>query len=592
MNPPREKVLVLGDGVSAFLAVIRSLGRRGIDVHVAWCRSDGAALRSRYVKKVHRLAFFDPDELWIGQLEALLARERFDLVIPCNEQSMRALHAGRQRFERHARLCLVDEAIFETVFDKRACGELAERLGMRVPRTRLIDDAAQWEGTAAALSFPLVLKPASSYDTRRPLSRRNVTKAYDVQQLELLARRMLREGQVIAQENFIGRGVGVELLVDRGQVLIAFQHQRVHQPPQGGASSYRRSVPLSKDLLEASKRFVAELNFTGAIMLEFLVNDQQDWRFVEANARFWGSLPLAVAAGADFPWALYQLLVHGQRASQPNYRVGLYCRSPLADARWFVENLRADRTDRTLATCSPLSVLGEARHWLLGRERFDTFTLDDPLPAFAEPWAYARRAAARLAMESRGVLASLPGVRQMQSASARRKLGSARKVVFLCWGNICRSPFAADYARRVWPADVHIESRGLHFQDGRKSPAEAIEAARSFDVDLTNHRSTIISRGEVTSADLIISFDEEIRHRLLAEFPEAAPKLARFGLLASSGPVKVGDPFGGDLAAFQRAYTRIAATLDASRTVFGPSRDVALRTGPARPIPEVQRQST
>ena len=563
-----EKVLVLGDGVSAFLAVVRSLGRQGIEVHAAWCQPDSPALSSRYVTRFHHLPFYDAQSDWAERFAALLERERFDLVLPTNEQSMRALHSRRRDLESRARLYLVDNHTFEIVFDKLKCGELAGDLGMRVPKSRVVATRDELDEAAAQLGYPLVLKPISSYDPKLPLQRRDVVKAYGPEEHERRGTKLLAAGPILVQENFIGRGVGVELLVDRGEVLLAFQHQRVHQPLRGGASSYRKSVPLSLDLLEASKKFVGSLKYSGVIMIEFLVDDSKDWRFVEANARFWGSLPLAVAAGADFPYALYRYWVHGERNFPQSYREGIYCRNALSDGLWLVDNLRADRSDPTLATVSPLSLLGEAKHILTGRERFDTLTLDDPRPAAAEIAKYARRLARRAGNRLREAYVSLPGVRARHAARTRAALSRANRVIFLCWGNICRSPFAASYARRSWPPHIEVLSRGLHHQQSRISPSEAIEAARSFDVALDEHRSSLLSEQEVAAAEMIICFDEIIRRELLERHPAARAKAFRFGMLRSQGDVTVADPFGGSLQTFQDAYSQIKTALDESGLVF------------------------
>ena len=135
MSAQREKALVLGDGTGAFLTVIRSLGRQGIDVHVAWCSPDCAALRSRYVSRHHRLPFRDAQGSWIERMNALLDAEAFHLVVPTNEQSARALHAHRDVFGRSkSRICFLDDITFQTVFDKARSNHLAERVGLRVPR--------------------------------------------------------------------------------------------------------------------------------------------------------------------------------------------------------------------------------------------------------------------------------------------------------------------------------------------------------------------------------------------------------------------------------------------------------------------------
>ena len=84
-----RKVLVLGKSDSSFLTVIRSLGRQGIAVHIAWCPPTEVARRSRYVRAVHELPPFRPgDDSWKRTFLDLCARERFDLVIPTNDPTI------------------------------------------------------------------------------------------------------------------------------------------------------------------------------------------------------------------------------------------------------------------------------------------------------------------------------------------------------------------------------------------------------------------------------------------------------------------------------------------------------------------------
>src|SRR6185503_6339152 len=112
-----------------------------------------------------------------------------------------------------------------------------------------------------------------------------------------------------------------------GQVLSAFQHARIHETTEWG-SSYRRSVAISPELLEASQRLMQAIRYTGVAMAEFIVNPKSgQWVFLEINGRFWGSLPLAVAAGADFPYYLYRLLVEDNRDLPTDYRLGVRCRN-------------------------------------------------------------------------------------------------------------------------------------------------------------------------------------------------------------------------------------------------------------------------
>ena len=204
---------------------------------------------------------------------------------------------------------------------------------------------------------------------------------------------MLSLGPVAAQEFFRGRGVGVELLLAEGEPLLEFQHIRLHEPPRGGAGTYRQSVALMPELRDAAVALLQPMRYTGVAMVEFKVNTETgEWVFIEVNGRFWGSLPLAVAAGADFPMALFQLLVEGRREFCRSYKVGLRSRNWRNDRWWFISNLRSRRSDPSLLTI-PLWKIGlEAISGVVTlKERSDTFALDDPLPAVAELRFMARR---------------------------------------------------------------------------------------------------------------------------------------------------------------------------------------------------------
>ena len=390
------KVLVLGSDTRSFLGVVRSLGRYGLAVHVAWCPPGAAALRSRYVAHAHALpAYDDGDRRWLDALVDLLRRERFDLVVPCDDPTQLPLQLHRAAIEPHAAVYLLSDEAFAVTASKVRTSALARELGIPVPFEVVVDDAGALD-RIQRLALPLVLKPHQSYGTDDLSRKRVVRKVATAAELRPALEAMLRHGPVQVQEHVTGAGVGVELLAHDGEVLVAFQHERVHEPPAGGGSSYRRSVALDGALLDAARAIVRALRYTGVAMVEFKVDARTGrWVLIEVNGRFWGSLPLAVAAGADFPRYLYQLLVEGTRDFPPTYRVGLYARNWLKDAAWLRANAAADASDPCLTTVPAWRIAAELGNVLLLRERSDTFVLDDPAPALAEIGAALRRYGAR-----------------------------------------------------------------------------------------------------------------------------------------------------------------------------------------------------
>ena len=394
------------------------------------------------------------------------------------------------------------------------------------------------------------------------------------EKLEQSLRELLSLGPVAAQEFFRGRGAGVELLLCEGEPLLEFQHLRLHEPPRGGAGTYRQSMSLTPELRDAAVALLRPLRYTGVAMVEFKVNSKTgEWVFIEVNGRFWGSLPLAVAAGADFPLALFQLLVEGRREFRRDYRVGLRCRNWREDLWWLISNLRSRRSDPSLPI-TPLWQVGlEALTGLVTlRERSDTFALGDPGPAVAELRLIARDTWRSLSRRINRIRLQSSPVRKRLERRARIALRGAGSILFVCLGNICRSPFAEHYARHCLPADRIIRSAGYHPKALRCCPEMAIAEAAHWAIDLRGHRSQILSDDLVRAAEAVFVFDEQNYQRMQQNYPSSLPRMHFVGALNREGPLFIEDPYGSDPSAFERTYQAIATALRAgSCSLPGPN---------------------
>jgi predicted ATP-grasp superfamily ATP-dependent carboligase len=380
------KVLVLGADNRSGLATIRSLGRGGIKVHAASHRHDPATLRSRYLHRAHTIpAYSEADAGWKTALTGLMKQEQFDLVLPTNDMWVTALQRHRADLEHLGCVYLLNNRVFEVLFDKLKTNVLARSLGIPIPYEVVISRVEEVAEAAAICGFPIVLKPARSLNELEGGPRHVVRKASSEMELRQHVHAMLQFGPIAAQRFFVGRGVGVELLLHDGEPLLIFQHERVHEA-FGSGSSYRKGVALSSHLVEASLTILRHVAYTGVAMVEFRVNpDSGEWMFIEVNARFWGSLPLALASGADFPLALYRFLTEGKTDIPQTYREGLYCRNLTMDLPWYCETFRAGHRDHT-SSRRPLvrDCVDSLANVMRLRERVDTLALDDPMPFVAE----------------------------------------------------------------------------------------------------------------------------------------------------------------------------------------------------------------
>jgi protein-tyrosine phosphatase len=139
---------------------------------------------------------------------------------------------------------------------------------------------------------------------------------------------------------------------------------------------------------------------------------------------------------------------------------------------------------------------------------------------------------------------------------ARRPRPAA--VLFVCHGNICRSPYAAAAARRLLPSEVAIESSGFVVPD-RPAPPEAVAVAAEHGIDLSTHRSKLITLGHLRSADLVLVMDEEQRRRVADLRGSLAGRVVLLGDLDPEAVTERGvpDPLNQPIETFRTTYDRI-----------------------------------
>jgi protein-tyrosine-phosphatase len=81
------------------------------------------------------------------------------------------------------------------------------------------------------------------------------------------------------------------------------------------------------------------------------------------------------------------------------------------------------------------------------------------------------------------------------------------KVLFVCAGNICRSPFAEGLARRLAAErglDVEFASAGEIALDGDRCTRDAVDAAREHGVDLSSHRARRLTAERSSAVDKVV----------------------------------------------------------------------------------------
>ncbi len=385
-----RRVLVTDADRGSAIAIIRSLGRAGYHVIAADSSARSVGFHSRYASEtlVYPPPDSDSDAFTAFMLDALTSR-KVDLLIPVTDLVIYPIMKTRESFESATRLALPPNEMLAAVSNKDRTLELARRAGVPVPDTFPVTTAEEALHVADRLSWPVVVKPVSSAKLSQTngVEKFGVTYAGTPMELARLMREHEGRCQVLLQGYCGGVGLGVELLTFEGRPLAAFSHKRLREfPVTGGASSYRESVALDDALYGYSKTLLQEMRWTGLAMVEFKVNGSKA-ALMEINGRVWGSLPLAVASGVDFPLLLAKLFLEGPDSITPiesGYKVGVRCRDLQKDLMWIACVLAQKQKYPFMQMPGRMQALQALAGIFNPARKHDLLCLEDPLPGIAE----------------------------------------------------------------------------------------------------------------------------------------------------------------------------------------------------------------
>lgn len=153
---------------------------------------------------------------------------------------------------------------------------------------------------------------------------------------------------------------------------------------------------------------------------------------------------------------------------------------------------------------------------------------------------------------------------------------SPRSVLFVCTGNVCRSPFAELLLRSRLP-NLTVASRGVHALTGSPMDQEMASQLSERHVNSDTFRAQQVSPSDL-QADLVLTMSERQREMLIEEFPGVA---RRSGLLGHVPELaKIVTAHGGSLTLPEiRTWSRLA--LPAGRDIpdpFGRAPEAARRS--------------
>jgi len=317
---------------SKALAVVRSLGSRGVRVLAGEKERLHTSGYSKYANKclLYPNPTLHPQQFHEWCLETI-QREQCDVFMPMDDD---VLDIVVPRIKEYRALCHVpapSQSSYEVAADKSKTIQLAKNLGVPHPETfapQLSNSMLDRQIVANLVKnfeFPVTIKPRSSSGGRGIRFAHNV----DDFVMQFLEVHQIHPNPLI--QEFIPSGPKYDVCLCYGpdSVLNASFVQREirNYPLHRGPSTVRTSV-VNKELLRESIKLMSALPWYGVVDVEFMIDPRTNQpKLMEINPRFWSSLQLAVHAGVDFPYLLYQLAMGQSPAPVHEYHEGVTGRS-------------------------------------------------------------------------------------------------------------------------------------------------------------------------------------------------------------------------------------------------------------------------
>jgi predicted ATP-grasp superfamily ATP-dependent carboligase len=351
------------------LAAVRALGQNGVRVTVGESTRLTTAGFSRYCTRVNVY----PSPLYRGSdfieyLDGELIRHPYQMLLPMEDETTGLISQHHERLSRWTYIPVPPINKLRIARRKDKVLQMAETLGIPIPKTWYINDFSQLHALKNHVEYPVVIKARSSSGAV------GVSYAKTPGELDTHYRSIHKRFPWPLVQDMIPRegiGYGASFLFDEnGHVRASFVHKRLREyPVTGGASTFRESSK-NDDILDMAENLLKKLNWFGVAMVEFKVDPRDGMpKLMEINPRFWGSLQLSIVSGVNFPYLLYRMSRGEKFKPVEQYTLGKRCRWMLpGEILHFIHNPQR------------AGLIPDFFHFRDKNTSYDILSLKDPMP--------------------------------------------------------------------------------------------------------------------------------------------------------------------------------------------------------------------
>lgn len=373
--------LVLDAILRQSLVTVRSLGSRGLSVAAAETFNGVPTFWSRWCQQAFVCPTDGRADIYLAALEQVLEQTPARVLITSSNATVELLRQHREKLEKRVHLALSQEPALGIALHKELTLEVAKELGLCIPRAVTIKNESEVGLALREIGLPAVVKPVESWIWVKQSAVGFASKlVMTTQEAYQAVADMTQYGRPVLFQQFLsGRREAMHLFYAHDQFYASFaQWARRTAPPLGGTSVLRQSIAIPEDIGKQSKQLIRAIGLEGYSEVEFRRDSAGVPYLMEINPRLSASVELAVRAGIDFPYLMYQWASGDQIPKMQGYRTGEWMRYLRGDTATTLSSLlQRGRPGIT----PPLQALLDFGTAFLVPMRYDYFDWKDPLPA-------------------------------------------------------------------------------------------------------------------------------------------------------------------------------------------------------------------
>jgi len=316
----RKKVDIVGKKVNVLitdaeykhtLGAVRSLGKAGYYVIAMSSDKRAQSFLSRYCNKKLICPNLRNEEKFIGFLIDYLEKNSVDVLIPVGYISTTLISKHKKELQSYVKIPVADYESMKIASNKAKTMQLANSLNIPTPK--------EYSSYKDIDKFPVVAKGIYESGHIKYINSIEELQNFDFK-------------NYIFQEYIPGDGYGFYALFNQGHLRAFFMHQRIREYPiTGGSSTCAKSI-YDEKLKNIGLKLLKSLQWHGVAMVEFKKDIRDgEYKLMEINPKFWGSLDLSIACGVNFPKLLVEMALNGDIEPVFNYSKNIFYRWPFPD---------------------------------------------------------------------------------------------------------------------------------------------------------------------------------------------------------------------------------------------------------------------